>query len=109
MKGRKKMGKSLWKNEHFKSIIIAVVFVSFIVGLLFFIDKIPGQLPSRTLIGGTFFGLMMILFPKRFHEYAAFISGKTGSRFDKKIAVRYRLTGVGILIFTYIVDKWIFR
>ena len=98
------MIKSLWKNEHFKSGLYAVIFVAIMVGILLFLEKIPGSLPSPAFVDGIVVGLLVIIFPKSVHKFSAYISGKTENPYDKKTALKYRLVGLGIIIIAIMLE-----
>ena|SRR3989338_5019444 len=99
--------KTWWQNEHIKSIVIALAFVTFILLFLYFSKYINKDLLDFGLIGGGFIGLIGIFFPQFLFKCTHIASEE---KYNKKDSWKYRLGGFLIVIMAfafYIYDNFV--
>ena len=101
------MEKTLLKNERFRSIVFALVFVGIITFFLF--SNLINQIPYRAFSGGLFFGLVMVLFPKQMYKVSLYFRTHSDEKYTKQIGFKYRLVGVSILILTVLIHLLVFK
>lgn len=96
--------KTLWKNEHFKSIVFAISFVVFILVSLYYFSKLNLSGVDYATITGILGGLGGLFFPKLFTMY---YSLDPDAKITKKHILIARLTGVILIVLS--IGFWFFH